>query len=101
MDFPTGEEGKTGLQVRPMGHSQLKCPINDCTVESSAFRAFVCTKIERRPRAKTSSVNSSEDLERGSRAKISSEDLERRSRAKISSENSSEDLERIGGASND
>ena len=101
MDFPTGEEGKTGLQVRPMGHPQLKCPINDCTVESPAFRAFVCTKIERRPRAKTSS----EDLERRPRAKISSvnssEDLERRSRAKISSENSSEDLERIGGASND
>ena len=73
MDFPTGEEGKTGLQVRPMGHPQLKCPINDCTVESSAFRAFVCTKIEQRPRAKTSS----EDLERRPRAKTSSEDLER------------------------
>ena len=90
MDFPTGEEGKTGLQVRPMGHPQLKCPINDCTVESSAFRAFVCTKIERRPRAKTSS----EDLERRSRAltrvKISSEDLERRSRARTRAKTSSE-----------
>ena len=87
----------------PMGHPQLKCPINDCIVESSAFRAFVCTKIERRPRAKTSSedlerrprakissVNSSEDLERRSRAKISSEDLERRSRARTRAKTSSE-----------
>ena len=76
MDFSTGEEGKTGLQV--MAHPQLKCPINDCTVDSSAFRASVCTKIP--------SENSSEDLEQRPRAKTSSEDIERRSRAKISSE---------------
>ena len=79
----------------PMGHPQLKCPINDCTVESSAFRAFICTKIssedlERRPRAKTSS----EDLERRPRAKTSSEDLERELERRRRAKTSSEDLER-------
>ena len=114
VDFPTGEEGKTGLQVMAHGPPSVEMSHQWLYCRKFCFQSFRLHEdrakissedLERRPRAKTSS----EDLERRSRAKTSSEDLERRSRAltraltraKISSENSSEDLERIGGASND
>ena len=101
VDFPTGEEGKTGLQVMAHGPPSVEMSHQWLYCRKFCFQSFRLHEdraktssedLERRPRAKISSVKSSEDLERRSRALT---------RAKISSENSSEDLERIGGASND
>ena len=73
VDFPTGEEGKTGLQVMAHGPPSVEMSHQWLYCRKFCFQSFRLHE----DRAKTSS----EDLERRSRAltraKISSEDLER------------------------